>query len=992
MKNTCQKYRLVENRRIEELRGEGCLYEHIGTGARVFTVKNDDRNKVFMIGFRTTPKDSTGVAHIMEHSVLCGSAKYPLKDPFVELAKGSLNTFLNAMTFPDKTLYPVASVNDKDFMNLMDVYLDSVFHPNVYIEPKIFRQEGWHYELLNPGEENEELKINGVVYNEMKGAFSNPDSVLERYTMHALFEDTTYGNESGGLPSDIPNLSYEDFLNFHGKYYHPSNSYIYLYGDMDMDEKLAWLDENYLCDYDRIEVDSHIDPQTPFREPRSERHFYAVGANEEEAGKCYLSENYVVDDEPTQTNAIVWQILESVLLSSPGAVLREALVKAGIGEDVYGGYCAEILQPYFSVVAKNTEEEKQEEFARIIRTTLEKLVKEGINKKSLRAELNYLEFKFREEDYGSIPAGLAVGIGMFGSWLYDRSPFTYLVYNDAIEEVKRLIETDYFEQKIQKYLLDNQFKAYVNILPSKGLTEVESQKLAERLKAYKDSLSKEEKDQIALETVTLKAYQAEPDEPEVLAKLPVLKISDIDKKAEKVSYVREGNRIFTEADTRGIAYIKAMFDTEELDEDELQFAALLTDLFGEMNTKKHSYSDLYDEVMLHTGGVSFTIEGLAVRNEAKTEYSIRGMLSAEMRTLNSEIGYGMSLVSEVLNDTIFEDPERLTELLLEIRSHQQSRLESASHTAAATRASSYISKSGRFMDLTSGVAYYDFISAACRLTKEPVHLKRFIRSLRAVRDKLLVPDRAIYTLSGSKEANDILTSVIPEFEAKLRETGEAAAKAAAEAGHEGRVIRPAGRPLSPVSALNEGLKTSSQVNYVARCGDFSKEGLVYSGVLKVLRVMLNYDYLWINLRVLGGAYGCMSGFGKSGRAFLVSYRDPEVGKTNKIFEELPDYLEKWQGDETTVAKYIIGAISGMDRPLSPSDKAALSVADCFLGTTDEELQKDRDEVIGCDAAALRDSAKYIRALLKDGALCTIGNEGQIEKDAALFKSLRNLFG
>ncbi len=992
MKNTCQKYRLIENRHIDELRGEGCLYEHIGTGAKVFTVKNEDRNKVFMIGFRTTPTDSTGVAHIMEHSVLCGSAKYPLKDPFVELAKGSLNTFLNAMTFPDKTLYPIASVNDKDFMNLMDVYLDSVFHPNVYIEPKIFRQEGWHYELLNPGDENEELKINGVVYNEMKGAFSNPDSVLERCTMHALFGDTTYGNESGGLPSEIPNLSYEDFLDFHSRYYHPSNSYIYLYGDMDMDEKLEWIDENYLCDYEKIGIDSHIDPQKPFDEPKTERQFYAISANEDEAGKCYLSENFVIDEELSQVDAIVWQILESVLLTSPGAVLREALVKAGIGEDIYGGFLSEIMQPYFSVVAKNTEEDKQEAFDEIIRTTLEKLVKEGINKKSLRAELNYLEFKFREEDYGSLPAGLAVGIGMFGSWLYDRSPFTYLVYNDAVEEVKRLIDTDYFEQKIQKYLIDNQFKAYVNIIPSKGLTEVESKKLSEKLKAYKDSLSQEEKEQIALETMTLKAYQAEPDEPEVIAKLPVLKISDIDKEAEKVSYVREGNRIFTEAETRGIAYTKVLFDTSELDEDELQFAALLTDLLGEMNTKEHSYSDLYDEVMLHTGGASFTIEGFAERNEEKTEYSVRGMLSAEMRTLKSEIGYGMSLIAEVINDTIFEDPERLTELLLEIRSHQQSRLESASHTAAVTRASSYISKSGRFMDLTSGVAYFDFISAACRITKEPVHLKRFIRSLKAVRDKLFVPDKAVYALSGSKESNELLGEAIPAFEEKLRLTSEAAAEAAAaaEASREGRVIRPAGRPLSPVSALNEGLKTSSQVNYVARCGDFTKAGLEYTGVLKVLRVMLNYDYLWIKLRVLGGAYGCMSGFGKSGRCFLVSYRDPEVGKTNQIFEELPAYLEQWQGDEITVAKYIIGAISALDRPMSPSEKAAMSVTDCFLGTTNEELQKDRDEVIGCDAEALRNTAVYIRALLKDGALCTIGNETQIEENKELFKSLRNL--
>ena len=990
MNNTCPKYRLVERKHIDEFRGEGSLYEHIGTGARVFTLKNDDKNKVFMIGFRTTPKDSTGVAHIMEHSVLCGSAKYPLKDPFVELAKGSLNTFLNAMTFPDKTLYPIASVNDKDFMNLMDVYLDSVFHPNVYIEPKIFRQEGWHYELLNQGTEDEELKINGVVYNEMKGAFSNPDSVLESCTMHALFEDTVYSNESGGLPSDIPSLSYEEFLDFHRTYYHPSNSYIYLYGDMDMEEKLEWIDDNYLRDFEKIEVDSHIDPQAAFAEPKTENHFYAVGAGEEESGKCYLSENYVLDEEPSQTAAIAWQILESVLLTSPGAVLREALVKAGIGEDIYGGLVSEIMQPYFSIIAKNTDADKQEEFASVIRSTLEKLVEEGINKKSLRAELNYLEFKFREEDYGSLPAGLAAGITMFGTWLYDKSPFTYLFYNDALQEVKELIETDYFEQKIRKYLLENPFRAYANILPKKGLTEEENRALAAKLDAYRKELSAEEKEELALETMALKAYQAEPDTPEVISKLPVLKVSDIEKQAEKVSYQREGNIIYTEADAKGIAYSKVMFDLDGLNEDELQFAALLTDVLGELSTESHHYSDLYDEILLNTGGVSFSIEPYSVREKAGAKAVVSGKLSADIRTLEDKIGRGFELAAEMITETILDDPDRLMELLPEIRSHMQSKLDSASHTAAALRASSYLTKGARFSDLTAGVAYYDFISAACRLTKEPVHLKRFIRSMKAVLDRIFREGNAVYALYGSKKAKDSLEAQIPVFEEKLKAAAlnrrEELEKESRE--HPGMI---SGRELAPLSTLNEGLKNSSQVNYVARCGNFVDAGLPYIGVLKVLRVMLNYDYLWINLRVLGGAYGCMSGFARTGRAFLVSYRDPEIGKTNKVFEELPAYLDKWEGEDSTVEKFIIGAISAMDRPLTASDKAALSISDCFFNTTDEELQQERDEVLSCSAEKLRGCAAYIRALLKSEAICTIGNESQIEKEGALFKSLRNLY-
>ncbi|MDD5833152.1 MAG: insulinase family protein [Clostridiales bacterium] len=981
MNHTCLKYRLIEEKVIDELRGTGTVYEHIRTGARVFTLKNEDKNKVFMIGFRTTPENSTGVAHIMEHSVLCGSEKYPLKDPFVELAKGSLNTFLNAMTFPDKTIYPIASMNDKDFMNLMDVYLDSVFNPKVYEEPKIFSQEGWHYELTDLGGEKEELKINGVVYNEMKGAFSNPDSVLERYTMNELFCDTVYSNESGGLPSDIPKLSYEEFLDFHRTYYHPSNSYIYLYGDMDMEEKLEWIDSNYLDRYERISVNSEIKPQKPFEEPKNVRRLYAIGENESEKGKCYLSENYVIEDEPTQVNAIAWQILESVLLTSPGAVLREALVKAGIGEDIYGGVCSEILQPYFSIVAKNTDEDRQEEFERIIDSTLNELVRNGINKKSLRAELNYIEFRFREEDYGSLPAGLAIGIGMFGSWLYDESPFTYLFYNEAVEEVRKLIDTDFFEKKIERFLIGNSFRARVRIVPDKGMTERENRENAEKLKLLKDSMSFEEKKRIAEQTEELKAYQAEPDSPETLAMLPVLQISDIDRKAEHIGTVRNGSRIFTEADTRGISYIKVLFPVEGLNEDELQFAALLTDIIGELNTVKRSYSDLYDEVMLNTGGISFAIEPYTERGEGKLEFKLSGMLSAELHTLDSKVEEGFRLTSEMINCTVFDDPERLTELLLEIRSRQQSKLESGSHTAAALRASSYISKAARFNDLTSGIAYYDFVNAACRLTKEPVHMKRFISSLRSVHDRIFRQGQAVYALYGSREVNERLGSSIEAFENDLRECSASP--------QEQRDTQ--GRQLMPLSTLNEGFRTSSQVNYVARCGSFTEAGLDSTGVLKVLRVMLNYDYLWIRLRVLGGAYGCMSGFARTGRCFLVSYRDPEVAKTNDVFEELPEYLENWQGDESTVAKYIIGAVSASDRPLTASDRANQAISDCFFGTTDEELQLERDQMLSCTAEDIRNTAPYIRALLRSEAICAIGNAGQIDECSNMFKSVRDLF-
>ena len=980
MKNTCQGYRLIQRRSIEELKGEGSVYEHIKTGAKVFVIKNNDKNKVFTIGFRTTPADSTGVAHIMEHSVLCGSAKYPLKDPFIELAKGSLNTFLNAMTFPDKTIYPIASLNDKDFMNLMDVYLDSVFNPNVYKDSRIFRQEGWHYELLNRGAADEELKINGVVYNEMKGAYSNPDSVLESRIMRALYPHTTYANESGGLPAAIPDLSFEDFLNFHETYYHPSNSYIYLYGDIDMEEKLDWIDENYLSHYDRLEIDSHIDEEPAFKEPVTEVSEYAVGANEETKGKAYLSENYSINDEATQVNAIAWQILESVLLSSPGAVLKEALVKAGIGEDIYGGITQEVKQPFFSIIAKNADINRQEEFLNIINNTLTELVRTGINKKNLKAELNYLEFKFREEDYGSLPAGLAIGISMFDSWLYDQSPYTYVVYNDAIKELKELIDTDFFERKIEQHLIKNNHRAIVSIVPSPGLTDKENDELKAKLAAFKATLTEEEKDKIAADTEALKAYQAEPDTPEHIAMLPVLKVSDIDKEAEKTEYSCEGRFIISEADTRGIAYSRIMFDISELNEDEIQFASLLSDLLGEMNTTKHSYNELYNEILLNTGGVSLLTQTVGTRDDEG--FGFKGMVSADIHTLDEKTETGFELAAEMICDTILDDEERLLELLPEIKSRIRAKIEGASHLAAAGRASAYTMSGSRYNDLTTGIAYYDFINAACRLIKEPVHMKRFIASLKTVRDKIFTAERITYAIYGSAAASRAMHKAALVFEESLSAPRH-------DAGY--KIVDIKGRPVTPISNLNEGFKSSSQVNYVARCGDFVKAGLSYTGVLRVLKVMLNYDYLWTKLRVLGGAYGCMAGFIKSGRCFLVSYRDPEITKSNNIYEELPDYLENWAGDDSTVAKFIIGAISALDRPLSNSDKALQAVSDAFFGTTDAELQKERDEVLACTASDIRNCKAYIRALLDTGSLCTIGNEGQIDKEQQLFKSVRDLF-
>lgn len=564
-----KSYTILEKRFIEDLNSMSYLLEHKKTKARVALLSNDDPNKVFYIGFRTPPKDSTGVAHIVEHTVLCGSDKFPVKDPFIELAKGSLNTFLNAMTYPDKTVYPVASCNDKDFQNLMNVYLDAVFHPNIYKEEKIFRQEGWHYEMESP---EDDLKYNGVVYNEMKGAFSSPDDVLDREVMNTLYPDTIYSVESGGDPDVIPELTYQDYLDFHHRYYHPSNSYIYLYGDMDMAEKLDFIDKEYLSAYDYLEVDSKVDFQKPFTEPAEYRKTYSILDSEPEDHAAYLTYNVVMGESLDRKLYIAMQILDYALCTAPGAPLKQALIDRGIGDDVYSEFENGILQPFFSVVAKNAQESQKQEFLDTIKEVLTKQAEQGIDKKALLAGINHFEFKYREADFGSYPAGLMYGLQMLDSWLYDdRAAFIHVEANHTYGALRRAVNDGYFEDMIRKYLLENPHRSVLVLAPEKGKTARKDKELAEKLAAYKATLSKEEIEKIVADTKALREYQESEDSPEALATIPVLTREDLTKKC--VPYVNElrsckgTDLLFHDIDTRGIGYIRLIFKLDDIEEE-----------------------------------------------------------------------------------------------------------------------------------------------------------------------------------------------------------------------------------------------------------------------------------------------------------------------------------------------------------------------------------------------------------------------------------------
>ena len=962
-------YRVVEHKMIEEMQSEGIVLEHKKTKARLFLVSNDDENKVFCIGFRTPPDNDCGLPHILEHSVLCGSDKFPLKDPFVELVKGSLNTFLNAMTYPDKTVYPVASCNDKDFHNLMDVYMDAVLHPNIYKEEKIFRQEGWHYELES---KDAPLIYNGVVYNEMKGAYSSPESILDSVTQKTLFPDTCYGKDSGGDPVHIPELSYEKFLDFHRTYYHPSNSYIYLYGDMDMAEKLTWLDEEYLSHYEERPVDSRIREQKAFAEPVEREFSYSITEGESEEDATYLSVNTVVGDDLDPKLYVAFQILEYTLLDAPGAPLKQALIDAGIGKDVMGGYESGILQPYFSVIAKDANKEQKGEFLAIVKGTLRKLADQGINRKSLLAGMNYFEFKYREADYGSAPKGLMYGLQCLDSWLYDGDPMTHLCYQETFDFLKKEVENGYFEQLIRDYLLANPFEAVIVVAPEKNLTAKEDEKLAKKLAAYKASLSEEELEKLVTATRELKEYQDTPSTPEILAKIPLLKREDIEKKAETFFWKEKeegGIKVLHHNFfTSGIGYLKVLFNTEVLPQEDLPYAGLLKSILGSISTEHYSYSDLTSEIHLNSGGVDFSVTSYP---DLADPERFTGAFVASIRVLYDKLDFGFTILEEILNHSVFTDEKRLGEVIQETRSRAKMKLENAGHSTAVSRATSYFSATAYYNELTGGTAYYHFLE---QLEKDYANKKGEIMArLQEVSRKLFTRANMLVNYTADDKGYEQLPQNLKLLADKLPQgSGEKHAF------------------THPVKNVNEGLKTSAQVDYVARCGNFRDAGLEYTGALKILQVILSYDYLWLNIRVKGGAYGCMSGFGRSGEGYLVSYRDPNLKETNDIYEGIPAYLEAFDPDERDMTKYVIGTISNLDAPLTPSVKGSRGLSAYLSGVTEEMMQTERDQILGAAKEDIRALAAQVRAVLATGSFCVVGNEEKIEANRGMFGEVSSL--
>ena len=970
--NHLNAYEVLKEEELQDIHSKGWLLRHKKTGARVMLIENSDENKVFNIAFRTPPKNSTGVAHILEHSVLCGSREFPLKDPFVELVKGSLNTFLNAMTYPDKTCYPVASCNDRDFQNLMHVYLDAVFYPNIYKKEEIFRQEGWNYHL----EQKEgPLKYNGVVYNEMKGAFSSPDDVLEREIMNSLFPDTTYGCESGGDPVNIPDLSYEEFLDFHRQYYHPSNSFIYLYGNMDMEEKLEFIDSHYLSAFDSLAIDSQIRDQEAFAQVKDIQKNYPVSEDEGEEDNTYLSYNMVVGEAADINLSLAFEVLDYALLSAPGAPLKQALLDAKIGKDIYGSFEDGIKQTYFSIVAKGANLSQKEEFVKVIRDTLTKIMEEGIDKKAVTAGINYYEFRFREADFSSYPKGLMYGLDILSSWLYDDTkPFCEVQLLEGFEFLKKALEEGYFEDLIRKYLLDNTHGAILSLVPEKGLAAKRDKELEEKLENYRKSLSDEELTRMVENTKALEAYQESEEDPEALTCIPMLSREDIKKEITGLTneehYVDDSLFLYHDVCTNGIGYADLLFEIHDFDVNTVHYLGLLKSVLGAVDTENYSYGELFNEVNARTGGISYGIE---VFDDAQDTDAFRAMFAVRGKALYPEMDFMFSMIREVLTTSKLTDTKRLYEIIARVKSRAQASLASAGHSTAVLRGASYASPMAAFQDEMAGIGYYQFIE---KLEKDFDSCKdEIVKNLRKVMEEVLRPENFCVSYTGERESLDVVKAQAAGIK-KVLFNGQ----------------KPESVKQAPCIKKNEAFKTSGQVQYVAQNGNFRKKGLEYTGALEILKVILSYDYLWINLRVKGGAYGCMSGFKRNGESFLVSYRDPHLKRTLEVYQGVPDYIRAFEADEREMTKYIIGTISNKDVPRTPQMQGSISKTAYFSNVTEDMLQKERNQILGAQKEDIQKLAALVEAVLSDDQICVVGSETAIEKAEDVFMEVKPLIG
>lgn len=967
------KYKVLKAEYLDDIKSEGIYLKHIKSGARVCIISNDDTNKVFSIGFRTPPANSTGVAHILEHSVLCGSEKFPVKDPFIELAKGSLNTFLNAMTYPDKTVYPVASYNDKDFDNLCDIYMDAVLHPNIYKKPEIFLQEGWRYEVDETGE----FTINGVVYNEMKGVFSSPEQILNRALSTSLFPDTTYGMESGGDPEDIPKLSYEEFLDFHRTYYHPSNSYITFYGDMNVVDKLNWLDEAYLSEYDEIKVDSEIPYQAAFDQMNVMEITYPIGDNEELDEKNYLAYNAVCPSTLDNETCIAMDVLSYCLIDSPGAPLKKKLLAKKICKDVFGGSNNGILQPYFSVAIKDSGIKDGAEYEKIVKDILTEIVKEGIDPMTVKAAISRFEFSHREASFDSFPKGLVYALGILDSWLYcDESPFEKLHENKIYAALKEKADTGYFEELIKKYLINNPHESVVVLTPDPEYNAKAEERLKNQIDEIKASLSDKELKQIKENGKKLKEYQEKVDTKEELACIPRLKREDLSDKIVPTSNICdeiEGVKtIYHNVNSNGISYIDLYFNLGQMDEKLVPYMGIFDAIFSCIRTKNYSLTELNNAIDLNTGGIS--CETMAGRRFIDGKYMYHSRIST--RVLQGNVGAALDLITEILTNSDYTDEEQVAETIMEIKSRLAMEIMGSGHRAALRRSLACFESDSAFTELTKGIAFYEFVYD---LEKDFEERKdEIVDALNKITKMVFNKDNLMVSITCDEENLLEVMEGVKKFANGLEATaGFVAKKCLADSD-------------LTFDRINEGIKLPGSVCFVARGGVFDAKENPYNGALIVLKTILSYEYLWKNVREQGGAYGCMCSFLRAGKSYFVSYRDPNLDRTLKVYDKVYDYIKDFQADEDEMTKYIIGAISGVDSPMTPIARGRRDMGNYLNGLEDSMMAKSKKEILTATEQTIRSLKDIIKSFFDQSSVCVLGSAGKIDECKDEFDTIKEL--
>lgn len=952
---TLHGFELLSEEHIEEINSMARLYRHLRTGARLLSLENDDENKVFGINFRTPPVDSTGVAHIMEHSVLCGSRKYPVKEPFVELIKGSLNTFLNAFTFPDKTCYPVASQNVQDFYNLIDVYLDAVLYPN--LTRHTFEQEGWHYELDSL---EDAMAFKGVVFNEMKGAYSTPEEVLSQQSQSIVFPDNTYFQDSGGDPRVIPDLTYEAFKDFHQQYYHPSNAFIYFYGD-DAPEKRLEVVDAYLKDFDRVNVDSAVAMQPRYNQPRRAEQSYEV-TPEDESPKAMLTVNWLLPDGANAEEKLAFSILNEILIGTPASPLRKALIDSGLGEDLTGrGVETSLAQMMFSVGMKGVQPTDLEKVESLILDTLQQLAANGIDRDAVAAAMNTVEFALRENNTGSFPRGLAVMLRVLDSWLYDRDPLALVRYDLPLSAIKAKLQAGrYFEQLIEKHLVKNAHRGTVVLMPDAELAQQREAAEQARLKSARDGLSAAELEAIVANTRQLKLLQETPDSPEALATIPVLKLEDLDRKTRTIPSVElsQGGVRLLHHDlfTNGIFYLDLGFDLHALPQELLPYVPLFARALLETGTAELDFVQLVQRIGRSTGGIYHTL--FASSNPATRKAS--NWLFLRGKTMIPQTGELLAILRDVLRTARLDDRERLRQMILEDKAGYESMLTDAGHRVVNSRIKAGLNEADWAAEQMSGVSQLFFLRSL--VEKLDTDWPSVQAALEQIREGLVRQGNMLANVTLDAEN---WRTVEPQLRTFLAEfpAGSLAA----------RDWQPA-MPEKP-----EAITLPSQVNFVGKGLDLYQNGYRFHGSILVALQYLRSTWLWERVRVQGGAYGGMGAFDRfSGVFSLLSYRDPNLDKTLAIYDQTADFLRGLKLETAELSKSIIGTIGELDAYQLPDAKGYTAMTRYLLGVSDEERQRLRDEVLGATAEDFHALGEILAHMKERGSVAVLGSQQAIE--------------